>query len=105
LLVHFGFTALTGALLLVLPGCAGGGSSPPPPPVEQVARQLGRAGAASVIVLVSDHGREHVATAGIRRPSADQRFRIGSVTKTFVATPPRDGFTYRAAYAAYPSGL
>jgi D-alanyl-D-alanine carboxypeptidase len=39
-----------------------------------------------VIVLVSDQGRSYVATAGVRRPSADQRFRIGSVTKTFTAT-------------------
>jgi D-alanyl-D-alanine carboxypeptidase len=39
-----------------------------------------------VIVLVSDDGREYVATAGNRRPSKDQRFRVGSVTKTFTAT-------------------
>jgi len=84
--LRFAFQALLGALALGLSGCAGDGSSAPPPPVEQVARQLGRAGAASVIVFVSDHGREYVATAGIRRPSADQRFRVGSVTKTFTAT-------------------
>lgn len=39
-----------------------------------------------MIVFVSDHGREYVATAGIRRPRSDQRFRVGSVTKTFTAT-------------------
>ncbi len=39
----------------------------------------------AVIVLVSDDGREYVATAGTRRPNADERFRIGSVTKTFTA--------------------
>jgi D-alanyl-D-alanine carboxypeptidase len=84
--LRFAFQALLGALALALLGCAGDRSSAPRPPVEQVARQLGRAGAASVIVFVSDHGREYVATAGIRRPSPDQRFRVGSVTKTFTAT-------------------
>ena len=43
-------------------------------------------GAKSVIVFVSVGGKEYVATAGTRRPKADQRFRIGSVTKTFTAT-------------------
>jgi D-alanyl-D-alanine carboxypeptidase len=70
---------------LVLPGC-GGDASESPPPVERVARQLARGGAESVIVFASDGGREYVATAGTRRPSKDQRFRIGSVTKTFTAT-------------------
>ena len=51
-----------------------------------MAQQIARAGAASVIVFVSDDGREYVATAGTRRPTADKRFRIGSVTKTFTAT-------------------
>lgn len=50
-----------------------------------MAQQIARAGAASVIVFVSDDGREYVATAGTRRPNADERFRIGSVTKTFTA--------------------
>ena len=39
-----------------------------------------------MIVFVSDRGKEHAATAGTSQPSADQRFRIGSVTKTFTAT-------------------
>jgi D-alanyl-D-alanine carboxypeptidase len=39
-----------------------------------------------VIVLVADNGDEYPAVAGRRRPDADQRFRIGSVTKTFTAT-------------------
>ena len=42
--------------------------------------------AKSVIVFVSVGGKEYAATAGTRRPKADQRFRIGSVTKTFTAT-------------------
>ena len=56
-----------------------------PPPVERVAREV-RTGAKSLIVFVSAAGKEYVATAGSRRPRADQRFRIGSVTKTFTAT-------------------
>lgn len=87
--VSFGPTttalALLGALAVGIPGC-GGGSSSTPPPVERVAQQVARAGAASVIVFVSDDGREYVTTAGTRRPNADTRFRIGSVTKTFTAT-------------------
>ena len=84
--VLLAFQALLGAFALAFAGCAGVGSNAPQPPVEQVARQLGRGGAAGVIVFVSDHGRNYVATAGIRRPREDQRFRIGSVTKTFTAT-------------------
>jgi D-alanyl-D-alanine carboxypeptidase len=80
------FLTLLGALALVVPGCGGDASNAPPPPVERVARQLARAGADRVIVFVSDDGREYVATAGSHRPSGDQRFRIGSVTKTFTAT-------------------
>ena len=57
-----------------------------PPPVERAARQIAQSGAESVIVLVADDGKEYDATAGKNPPSADQRFRIGSVTKTFTAT-------------------
>jgi D-alanyl-D-alanine carboxypeptidase len=39
-----------------------------------------------MIVYVFDHGRADVRTSGTPRPSAAQRFRIGSVTKTFTAT-------------------
>ena len=56
-----------------------------PPPVGRVLREI-PPGAKSVIVFVSVAGKEYVATAGSRRPGADQRFRIGSVTKTFTAT-------------------
>jgi len=51
-----------------------------------MARELARGGAKSVIVFVSDADRAYVASAGIRRPSSDQRFRVWSVTKTFTAT-------------------
>jgi D-alanyl-D-alanine carboxypeptidase len=43
------------------------------------------AGVDSVIVFVADGDRDHVGTSGAREPDADQRFRIGSVTKTFTA--------------------
>ena len=56
-----------------------------PPPVGRVLREM-PPGAKSVIVFVSVGGKEYAATAGTRRPKADQRFRIGSVTKTFTAT-------------------
>jgi D-alanyl-D-alanine carboxypeptidase len=39
-----------------------------------------------MIVYVSDHGRAYIRTSGTPRPSATQRFRIGSVTKTFTST-------------------
>jgi CubicO group peptidase (beta-lactamase class C family) len=56
-----------------------------PPPVGRVVREMSP-GSKSVIVFVSVAGKEYAATAGTRRPKADQRFRIGSVTKTFTAT-------------------
>jgi hypothetical protein len=68
------FASLGFVLLTLVVGC-GGGSSSTPPPVERVAQQIARTGAASVIVFVSDDGREYVATAGTRRPNADKRFR------------------------------
>ena len=39
-----------------------------------------------MIVFTSAGNKRYVATAGTRRPKADQRFRVGSVTKTFTAT-------------------
>ena len=84
--LRFVLPTLLVAFGLVLPGCGGEKSGAPPPPVEQVAEQLDRAGAESAIVFVSDDGREYVATAGDHRPGKDQRFRVGSVTKTFTAT-------------------
>ena len=75
-----------------LAGTSGAGSAPAkrekssaPPPVERVAREL-RTGAKSVIVFVSDGDKEYLATGGAGRPTGDQRFRVGSVTKTFTAT-------------------
>jgi D-alanyl-D-alanine carboxypeptidase len=74
------------ALVVLLPACGGDGSDTVAPPVRRVARQLATVGAESAIVLVLGDGEEYRATAGDRRPAADQRFRIGSLTKTFTAT-------------------
>ena len=73
------------ALALALVGCTGDEPDAPAPPVGQFARQIADAGGDRVIVFVSDDGREYEATAGSRRPRPDERFRIGSVTKTFTA--------------------
>jgi D-alanyl-D-alanine carboxypeptidase len=70
------------ALALALAGCGGQTSSTPCHP--QAAR-LRLAAPKSMIVYVSDHGRAYVRTSGTPRPSATQRFRIASVTKTFTA--------------------
>ena len=67
------------------PAPAEGEESSAPPPVGRVLREMSP-GSKSVIVFVSVGGKEYAATAGTRRPKADQRFRIGSVTKTFTAT-------------------
>jgi D-alanyl-D-alanine carboxypeptidase len=81
-----GFVLALLALALPVAGCGGDDSSTPPPPVDRVATDIALNGADSVIVFVSDDDHEYSATAGTRRPTANQRFRIGSVTKTFTAT-------------------
>jgi len=45
-----------------------------------------RPGVERAIVFVSDHKRNTVVTAGSPRPSANERFPVGSVTKSFTAT-------------------
>ena len=77
--------SLSVTLAVVAPGCGEDTSSATPPPVARIAKQLARDGGRSVIVYVSDDGHENVATAGSVRPASDQRFRAGSVTKTFTA--------------------
>ena len=81
LMVTVGLAATSGAASAP----ARGEGSSAPPPVKRVAREL-RSGAKSVIVFVSAGDKEYVATGGARRPTGDQRFRVGSVTKTFTAT-------------------
>jgi D-alanyl-D-alanine carboxypeptidase len=57
------------------------------PPLARVARELVLHGARSAFVYVSDGIRIYTAVAGTARPrSGEQRFRVGSVTKTFTAT-------------------
>ncbi len=77
--------------VVVTAASAGMGQTPTaPPPVERVAQQLApperNPPVKSVIVFVLDGGQEYSATAGATFPAPDQRFRIGSVTKTFTAT-------------------
>ena len=76
---------IVAALAVVLVGCTADEPDAAAPPVHRIARQIADAGGDRVIVFVSDDGREHEATAGSRRPAPDERFRIGSVTKTFTA--------------------
>ena len=86
--VHRGCTTVLLTVLATAAALAGCSSHQPgaPSPARVTAHQLARLGATSVIVLVSDHGHSTVATAGTPPPAASQRFRIGSVTKTFTAT-------------------
>jgi D-alanyl-D-alanine carboxypeptidase len=72
------------AVAPILAGC-GNEKASVPPPVESSARQIAQSGAESVIVFVATDGDEYDATAGKSPPAPDQRFRVGSVTKTFTA--------------------
>ena len=68
----------------MLSGC--GGKAAARPPVEAYAQQLVSSGALNAIAFASDHGRDYFASAGTPRPSEDEHFPIGSVTKAFTAT-------------------
>jgi D-alanyl-D-alanine carboxypeptidase len=85
--VHRGCATVLLTVLATAAALAGCSSHQPgaPSPARVAAQQLARFGATSVIVLVSDHGHRTVATAGTPPPAAGQRFRIGSVTKTFTS--------------------
>ena len=80
------FGALLASVVLSSVAAAGPEASSLPPPVGRIAKELAGGGAKRVIVFASAGGKSYVATAGTRRPKADQRFRVGSVTKTFTAT-------------------
>ena len=80
------FGALAASVALTSAASAGPDGSGVPPPVGRIARELASGGAKRVIVFASAGDKSYVATAGTRRPKADQRFRVGSVTKTFTAT-------------------
>ena len=83
---HILFGALAASVALTSAASAGPAASSVPPPVGRIAKELASGGAKRVIVFASAGGKSYVATAGTRRPKADQRFRVGSVTKTFTAT-------------------
>jgi D-alanyl-D-alanine carboxypeptidase len=76
---------LLGALTVMVAGC-GGEKSSTARHARAPRRQLASVAPTSVIVYLSDHGGVYVRTSGTPRPSATQRFRIGSLTKTFTAT-------------------
>ena len=76
---------LAAALAVLVLGCGEDRPDTAPAPVERFAKRFAAGGAESVIVLVSADGHEYAAVAGRSRPDANQRFRIGSVTKTFTA--------------------
>ena len=76
---------LVAALAVALSGCSGDEPETAPPPVQRFAGQIAEAGGDGVIVFVSDDGREFEATAGARPHGPGDRFRVGSVTKTFTA--------------------
>jgi D-alanyl-D-alanine carboxypeptidase len=80
------FGALAASVALTSVAAAGPDGSGVPPPVRRIAKELASGGAKRVIVFASVGNKSYVATAGTRRPKADQRFRVGSVTKTFTAT-------------------
>jgi D-alanyl-D-alanine carboxypeptidase len=77
--------AVLDALTLNLAGC-GGQTSGAIRHDQAPGPQVARAAPTSAIVYVFDHDRVSIRTSGTPRVSATQRFRIGSVTKTFTAT-------------------
>ncbi len=83
---HILFAALAASVALTSGAAAGPAATSVPPPVGRIAKELAGGGAKRVIVFASVGDKSYVATAGTRRPKADQRFRVGSVTKTFTAT-------------------
>ncbi len=83
---HILFGALAASVALTSAASAGPDATGVPPPVGRIAQELASGGAKRVIVFASVGDKSYVATAGTRRPKADQRFRVGSVTKTFTAT-------------------
>jgi D-alanyl-D-alanine carboxypeptidase len=83
---HITLGALAAAIMLTSVASAGPRATSVPPQVERIAKQLAGGGAKRVIVFASVGDKSYAATAGSRKPKADQRFRVGSVTKTFTAT-------------------
>jgi len=81
--------ALAGALAAGLVLFRGGSEQLRSSPLTgRIARQLVDAGASNAIVYVADGARRYEATVAAKRaqpPKPDQRFAVGSVTKTFTA--------------------
>ena len=81
--------ALVAALLVAAPAGAGVAG---PPSLSQLAKGLNAAGAPGAVVLVRDTEGVKAAAAGFanlrtkERMRVDHAFRVGSITKTFVAT-------------------
>ena len=59
--------------------------APPAPPVSQSVRQALHDGATSAVVVVVDHGRVFASSSPRVAAPARERFRVGSITKTFTA--------------------
>jgi len=83
--------ALAAPLVLLLAGgCGGGGSHPPD--LDAAVERVVSTGVPGTLVLVRDGDRTRTAAAGLadigarRKLRPEDRFRVGSVTKTFVAT-------------------
>jgi D-alanyl-D-alanine carboxypeptidase len=83
---HILFGVLAASVALTSAASARPAATGVPPPVGRIARELAGGGAKRVIVFASAGDKSYVATAGTQRPKANQRFRVGSVTKTFTAT-------------------
>jgi D-alanyl-D-alanine carboxypeptidase len=83
------FAAIAALLLLAVPSAVSASSSER---LGRAADAVVDAGIAGVVVYVRDRGRTTVVTRGYddvaakRRMSVEDRFRVGSVTKSFVAT-------------------
>ncbi|MGZ4411716.1 MAG: serine hydrolase domain-containing protein [Gaiellaceae bacterium] len=73
-------------LALVPGGCGGKSAAPAPPWLTAYAKQLMQPGVERSLVFVSDHGHDVFASEGTPPPRVDERFPIGSVTKSFTAT-------------------
>ena len=82
--------ALAAPFVLLLAGGCGGGSHPPD--LDAAVERVVSTGVPGTPVLVRDGDRTRTAAAGLadigarRKLRPEDRFRVGSVTKTFVAT-------------------
>ncbi len=79
-------------LVIAIGVSAGVAAAQTPPAVQDAINTLKQAGAPGILVLLKNGSQTTVATAGVADPEANgavvagDHFRIGSITKTFVAT-------------------